>query len=101
VSNSLVHELWRDIDGTMVCLAGPDGDSARKLLGASSKLEWVFEAASHFEAMSRYYARMNWGEYTTDQPWDREPYPVERVERQRETRADWRRFHIAMLDRKC
>ncbi len=44
------------------------GDDARKALELGSRLVWTVEAASHFEAMTKYYAHMGWGEYTTDFP---------------------------------
>ncbi len=53
------------------------GAGARSLLGAGAQLSWTVEAGSHFEAMTLYYQHMGWGEYTTDAPWDRQPYPEE------------------------
>jgi hypothetical protein len=35
------------------------------------------EAASHFEAMTLYCEHLGRGVYTTDQDWDRQPYPDE------------------------
>jgi len=83
-SATLVQELWEEEDGrTMVCEAGPAGDGARALLAPRARLAWVFEACSHFDAMTKYYDRMAWGPYTTDQTWDHEPYPTEWVVKQR------------------
>ena len=48
-----------------------------KMLGHGAKLIWTVEARSHFEAMTEYYKFMGWGEYTTDQAWDMQPYPEE------------------------
>jgi len=63
------HELWFESEKEQTfCLAGPHGDSARKLLSADAKLVWTCEAKSHFEAMQKYYQHMSWGEYTTDFP---------------------------------
>lgn len=75
----LKHELWEEDGGTELtfCLAGPRGDGARKLLSSDAKLIWTVEAGSHFEAMTKYYKFMGWGEYTTDQAWDMQPYPEE------------------------
>jgi hypothetical protein len=75
----LMHALWveKDGDGQTFCLAGPLGEEARKLLGPDAKLVWTVEASSHFEAMTAYYQFMGWGQYTTDQAWDAEPYPKE------------------------
>ncbi len=71
----MLHELWVEEDGQTLCLAGPAGDDARSMLGPTAELVWTFEADSHFEAMTIYYERMGWGEYTTDYPEiDKLPY---------------------------
>jgi hypothetical protein len=77
---TLIHEVWEqpDEDGQMLeglCLAGPDGDRFRASLAPGARLVSTFAAASHFEAMTKYYAMYGRGEYTTDHPWDCEPYP--------------------------
>ena len=75
----LKHELWEEKEGGgwTFCLAGPHGEGARNLLGPDARLIWTVEAGSHFEAMTAYYKFMDWGEYTTDQEWDMQPYPEE------------------------
>ncbi len=78
----LLHEVWEDPgeDGRSLHslqYAGPLGDGARRRLGPRARLLTTFEAGSHFEAMTIYYRLMGWGEYTTDQPWDYQPYPDE------------------------
>lgn len=75
----LKHELWEEKEGGgwTFCLAGARGDDCRKLLGPGAKLIWTVEAGSHFEAMTADYKFMGWGEYTTDQAWDVQPYPEE------------------------
>lgn len=75
----MLHELWSDPDDDtggefMFCLAGPQGDQARSLLSPRARLVWTVDAASHFEAMTRYYAHQGWSAYTTDQEWDRISY---------------------------
>jgi hypothetical protein len=63
------HELWQEPDGCQTfCLAGAQGDGARALIDSDAKLVWEVEADSHFEAMTKYYAHMQWGEYRTDFP---------------------------------
>ena len=69
------HELWKEDDGSTFCLAGPLGDGARAMMGKSAELIWTVEANSHFEAMTKYYEFMDWGEYTTEFEQDKEPYP--------------------------
>ena len=79
-----VHELWEEHDGrTMVCFAGPAGDAARASLEPGARLSWVFEASSHFDAMTRYHDRMEWAPYNSPQPLDLEPYPSEWIVEQR------------------
>ncbi len=80
----LKHEVWRDSEGLlMCCLAGPDGDDARRLNGDGATLVWTFEAESHFEAMNMYYRYLGHGEYTTTFEDDYQPYPDAWLERQR------------------
>jgi hypothetical protein len=84
----LLHELWEYTEdgGTeyTFCHAGPGGDAARNRVPAAAKLVWTVWAKSHFEAMTRYYERQGWAAYTTNQPWDFEPYPVEWVQEQQQ-----------------
>lgn len=70
------HELWSNEEELdTFCLAGPEGDEARALMEPDSKLIWVCEADSHFEAMTKYYQFRGWGEYTSDYPEvDKKPY---------------------------
>lgn len=44
------------------------------MLGPHARPTWTVDAASHFEAMTRYYDHMGWGTYTTDQSWDGQTY---------------------------
>jgi hypothetical protein len=69
------HELWKEEDGQTFCLAGPIGDDARSSLAPGAKLIWIVEAESHFEAMTKYYEYMGWGEYISKFPEDKDPYP--------------------------
>ena len=87
----LLHEVWRETcDGTeleSLCLAGPDGDDARKLLAPGARLIHAFTAGSHFEAMTTYHRFLGREPYTTvDASWDHEPYPIEWLERQSSAR---------------
>ncbi|WP_295460471.1 hypothetical protein [uncultured Pseudomonas sp.] len=63
------HELWQEPEGCQTfCLAGAHGDGARALLHPDAKLVWEVEAECYFEAMTKYYEYMQWGEYVTDFP---------------------------------
>ena len=72
----MLHELWEEPDGGELtfCLAGPLGNDARRLLAPNARLVWTVEADSHFEAMTKYYQFMGWGEYTTEFADDFIPY---------------------------
>ena len=79
---ALTHEVWQDFDGEGkslpgLCLSGALGDAFRASLGPKARLLATFEARTHFEAMTVYYRLMDWGEYTSDQAWDFQPYPEE------------------------
>lgn len=85
----MLHELWHEIsDGGgsySFFLAGPLGDSNRALLGTGSELIWTVEADSYFEAMTKYYEFMDWGEYKIPPDWEdlKEPYSPEKVATQK------------------
>lgn len=76
------HELWQDVGGDwpelVFCLAGLHGNDARASLSPDAKHICTVHAVSHFEAVTKYYAFMGWGEYTTEyEELDREPYPAD------------------------
>jgi hypothetical protein len=94
----LVHEIWEEAEGlTTGCLAGPDGDGARASLGEGARLVRVFEAGSHFEAMSLYNAALGREPYSSTEPWDLEPYPAEWFARQQASAPEWRALHARLL----
>jgi hypothetical protein len=73
----VLHQLWinESAGEQTFCCAGPRGDSARSLLQPGAKLVWTVEAESWFEAMTKYYAYMGWGEYgPADLEFDMRPY---------------------------
>jgi hypothetical protein len=83
----LTYEVWEQPDdsGQMLpglVLAGPDGDSFRRLLEPGARLTTRFDAGSHFEAMSTYYQLVGYGEYYNDEPWCHEPHSQEEADRQ-------------------
>ncbi|MGF6274262.1 hypothetical protein ABIB38_002641 [Massilia sp. UYP11] len=76
----LLHEVWEELDENGqalegLCLAGPDGDAFRATLGERARLVATFEAASHIEAMTKYYSMYGRGEYATTHSSDYHPYP--------------------------
>lgn len=63
----MIYQLWMEPDdGQAFCPSDPQGNSARQLLHPDAKLVWEVEAHNHFDAMTRYYAYMEWGEYKSD-----------------------------------
>jgi hypothetical protein len=83
----LTHEVWEEIDerGNVLpglCLAGPDGEGFRKLQYKNARCVLRFGAGSHFEAMTIYYRRYGWGDYTSNFTSDHDPYPHEWAGRQ-------------------
>jgi hypothetical protein len=85
--HAMLHELWEYVEDGHTCWTfchtGPRGDGARAILPGDAKLVWTVEAASHFEAMTRYYERQGWGQYTTEYAEDYQPYPDEWITEQR------------------
>lgn len=74
---AMLHELWHDPEtegGFTFCIVGPHGAHARGLLSSSARLVWTVKAASHFEAMTRYFEHQGWGTYTSDNEWDKKTY---------------------------
>jgi hypothetical protein len=76
------HELWKEKNGFTFCLAGSMGDGARAMMENGAELIWTVEAASHFEAMTKYCEYMDWGEYKTEFEQDKNPYPNDWIETQ-------------------
>jgi hypothetical protein len=96
---NLIHEIWEVIDDRgqvlpSLVLAGPDGDAARKLLReeagednqAAPRCVLRFEAESHDEAMQLYYRHYGRGQYVSEFVCDREPYPEEWAQWQRQNK---------------
>jgi hypothetical protein len=78
----LLLEVWEDIGERGESLpalhyGGPLGSEGRARLSPKARLVATIWARSHFEAMTKYYELMGWGQYTTDTSWDYQPYPEE------------------------
>ncbi|HTU23792.1 MAG TPA: hypothetical protein VMF30_00255 [Pirellulales bacterium] len=88
VAHKLLHEVWQwEEDGmplSSLALAGPGGDGQRAFQPADARLVATLWAVSHCDAMTQYHRLLGREEYTTDQPWDYEPYPEEWVVEQRD-----------------
>jgi hypothetical protein len=89
---NLIHEMWREDDGTCIglmgCLAGPMGDQARSMLHPGAILIHVYEAGSIFEAGVIRYRLLDFGTYYSEwEDLDSQPYSDEWVEIQRAARA--------------
>lgn len=73
----LTHELWEDVDadtGAVSYSFFPAKNRDEQLLGPMATLIWTVDANSYAEAMSKYYAYMNWGEYKVISVDDWKPY---------------------------
>ena len=77
------HELWKEKNGFTFCFAGLLGEQVREMMEEGAILIWTVEAESHFEAMTKYYEFMDWGEYKTDFEQDKEPYSPEWIKTQK------------------
>ena len=78
----LRHEVWEEPDENeqileALCLAGPEGNAFRATLGDYAVLVATFEAASHVEAMTKYYFMYDRGEYVSAHPSDYVPFADE------------------------
>jgi hypothetical protein len=76
----LIHEIWREDDGTCIglmgCLAGPMGDQARSMLSPGATLIHVYEAGSIFEADVIRNRLLDFGTYHSEwEELDSQPYP--------------------------
>lgn len=77
------HELWKEENGYTFCLAASLGEGARASMDSDAKLIWTVEADSHFEAMTKYYEFMDWGEYKSDFEEDKNSYSDEWIKTQK------------------
>jgi hypothetical protein len=69
------HEVWESPEGmTTLCNIEDNGYDYRINIEPNSKLIFSFEAYSHFDAMTKYYDFMKWGEYKTEFEVDKKPY---------------------------
>jgi hypothetical protein len=85
---TLIHEIWREDDGTCIglmgCLAGPMGDQARSMMLPGATLIHVYEAGSIFEAGVIRYRLLDFGTYHSEwEALDSQPYPEEWADIQR------------------
>ncbi len=75
------HDIWEDPEGlTLLCFSGELGAESRKLLKPNSKIIRSFDADSHFDAMTKYYAFMDRGKYKSDFEEDKQPYDLNNFE---------------------
>lgn len=76
-SGRVLHELWEDPEDDSLSFGLATGAPPAHL-SSSARLVWTVEAASHGEAMTRYYAHQGWAPYKPDPAWGDdvvEPYP--------------------------
>jgi hypothetical protein len=83
----LIYEMWLDPNEygeplPSLCLAGPEGEGFRKLLHPGAILRGTLLAESTFDAMTQYYQRNGWGEWTTQFAADYEIHAQEQADAQ-------------------
>lgn len=78
---SLLHEVWEDEDGITVFVSN---GRPPQLVKDDAHLVATFEASSHTEAMSKYYAMYDFGVYKPLDSLSSEPYSEELKARQTE-----------------
>jgi hypothetical protein len=65
----VTYEHWLEADdGGLASTLLPAGSPNKRLLVASARLCCTIEAATHEEAMRKYYAHMEWGRYKPMDP---------------------------------
>ena len=83
----LLFEVWEYAEDAQhlssLEYAAPSRRGLPPLMPPGARLRAHLWASSHFEAMTLYYGLKGWGECTTDEPLDHEPFPDEWIEGQR------------------
>ena|SRR5687767_8072991 len=86
---SIKHDIWQDKEGlTSLCFSGDLGEESRSILEPGSKIIHSFYADSHYDAMTKYYQFMEWGQYTTDFEIDKEPYDLAELKNRAKIRKE-------------
>jgi hypothetical protein len=71
-------DIWKNTEGmTALTFSGELGAEQRKILEGDYGIIHSFYADSHFDAMTKYYAFMDWGQYETEFEIDKIPYDTE------------------------
>jgi hypothetical protein len=79
---TLKLDIWKNREGlTALLFSGDLGEEGRKTLEEDYEIIHSFNAESHFDAMTKYYEFMDWGQYETEFEIDKEPYDKEQLER--------------------
>lgn len=85
---AIKHDIWQDPEElTMLCFSDELGEESRTILEPNSKIIHSFYADSHFDAMTKYYAFMDWGIYTTEFEMDKEAYDLNEISSRSKTRV--------------
>lgn len=83
------HDIWKSKDGlTSLCLSGKLGEESRSFLEPNSEIVHSFYASSHFQAMTKYFEYMDWGEYKIEHIIDKIPYDITKLENRMKTRIE-------------
>jgi hypothetical protein len=75
-------DIWKNKEGlTALLFSGDLGQEGRTTLEQDYEIIHSFYADSHFDAMTKYYEFMDWGQYETEFEIDKEPYDVKQLEK--------------------
>jgi len=78
----LKHDIWKNKEGlTALLFSGDLGQQGRTALEEDYEIIHSFYADSHFDAMTKYYEFMDWGQYQTEFEVDKKPYDIEQLEK--------------------
>lgn len=67
--------------------SGELGQEGRMTLEEDYEIIHSFYADSHFDAMTKYYEFMDWGQYETEFEIDKEPYDKEQLEKRNKRKS--------------
>lgn len=81
-------DIWKNKEGlTALLFSGELGQEGRMTLEEDYEIIHSFYADSHFDAMTKYYEFMDWGQYETEFEIDKEPYDKEQLEKRNKRKS--------------
>lgn len=81
-------DIWKNKEGLTALLFSRElGQEGRMTLEEDYEIIHSFYADSHFDAMTKYYEFMDWGQYETEFEIDKEPYDKEQLEKRNKRKS--------------